>query len=41
MQMENIIKAVLNKQDEIINNSINLINIPSLTGDLDENIKFL
>jgi succinyl-diaminopimelate desuccinylase len=38
---EKIIKAVINTRDEIIKNSIDLINIPSLTGDTEANIKCL
>jgi succinyl-diaminopimelate desuccinylase len=39
--MEKIIKEVFNNRNEIIKNSIELINIPSLTGDLDANVKCL
>ncbi len=38
---EKTIKAVINTRDEIIKNSIELISIPSLTGDTEVNIKCL
>jgi len=39
--MEATIKALIDSRDEIIKNSIDLINIPSLTGDVEANIKCL